>query len=92
MVEKSKQPLASSFFQPISHDEYEDQLHRTVPLGPSPPPALSQEEKTKNQRLHSKLKMRASRNRKKAKIFQEGKRDSDGHFIKPSQDAFDVLS
>lgn len=92
MAEKSKQPLASSFFQLIRYDEYKDQLHHTVPLGPLSSSIFSQKEKTKSQWLHNKLKMRASQNRKKAKKIQEGKRDLDGHFIKPSQDAFDVLS
>ena len=70
MADKSKQPSASSFFQPISQDEYKVQLRRTVPIGPSSPPPISKEEKRED----------------------EEKRDSKGHIIKPTQNAFDVLS
>ena len=52
---------------------------------------LLQKEKTKNERLHSKLKIRVLQNRKKAKEIQERKQDLDGYFIKPCQNVFDVL-
>lgn len=56
MAGKSNQPSATSFFQPVSHNEYTDQLRGTVPIGPSPPPALSQNEKQEKDRLRNKLK------------------------------------
>ncbi len=92
MENKPKQPLASSFFQPISRDEYTDQLRCTVPIGCAPPLAISQEEKLEKERLRNNLKMKASRDRKKAVEILEGKRDLEGQVIKPSRNAFGVLS
>ncbi len=92
MENKPKQPLASSFLQPISRDEYTDQLRCAVRIGCAPPPAISQEEKLEKERLRNNLKMRASRDRKKAVEILEGKQDLEGQVIKPSQNAFDVLS
>lgn len=92
MTGKSNQPSATPFFQPISHDEDTNQLRGTVPIGLSPPPALLQDEKREKDRLRNKLKMKASRDRKKAKEIEERKRDSEGHIIKQNQNAFDRLS
>ncbi len=91
MENKPKQPLASSFFQPISRDEYTDQLRCTVPIGCAPPPAISQEEKLEKERLQNNLKMRALRDRKKAVEILEEKWDLERQVIKPSRNAFDVL-
>lgn len=92
MENKPKQPPASSFFQPISRNEYADQLRCTFPIGCAPPPAISQEEKHEKERLRNNLKMKASRDRKKTVEILEGKRDLEGQVIKPSRNSFDVLS
>ena len=60
MADEPKQPLASSFFRPISRDEYKVQLLCTVPIGPAPPPPMSKEEKREEERIRNNLKMRAS--------------------------------
>lgn len=62
-----------------------------MPIGPSPLPPMSKEEKREEERIRNNLKRRASLDRKKAKEIIEGKRDSEGHIIKPTQNAFDVL-
>ncbi len=92
MENKPKQPLARSFFQTISRDEYKDQLRCTVTIDCAPPPAISQEERLEKERLRSNLQKRASRDCKKTVEILEGKRDLEGQVIKPSQNAFDVLS
>ena len=63
-----------------------------MPIGLSPPPPISKEEKHEEERIHNNLKKKASRDRKKAKEIVEGKRDLERHIIKPTQNAFDVLS
>ncbi len=45
MVDKPKQPLASSFFQFISQDESKVQLHCTFPIGLVSSPPMSKEKK-----------------------------------------------
>ncbi len=92
MENKPKQPLASSFLQPISRDEYINQLRFTVPICCSPPRAVSQKEKLEKERLRNNLKRKASRDRKKAVEILEGKRDLEGQIIKPSWNVFVVLS
>lgn len=92
MAGKFNQPSATSFFQPISHDKYIDQLRGTVPIGLSPPPVPSQNKKREKDRLRNQLKMKASRDRKKTKEIEEGKQDLEGHIIKQNQNVFDSLS
>lgn len=63
-----------------------------MPIGPSPLPPMSKEEKGEEERIRNNLKRRASLDRKKAKEIIERKRDLEGHIIKPTQNAFDMLS
>lgn len=50
-----------------------------MPIGPTPQPPMSQEEKREEERIRNNLKMRALRDRKEAKEIFEGKRDSERH-------------
>lgn len=59
MTGKSNQPSATSFFQPISHDEYTNQLRDIVLIGPSSLLTLSQDKKQEKYWLRNKLKMKA---------------------------------
>ena len=67
MAGKFNQFWATSFFQPISYDEYIAQLRGTVSIGPSPQSTLSQDEKREKNQLRNKLKMKALRDWKKGK-------------------------
>lgn len=82
MADKSKQPLASSFFQPISQDDYKVYLRHTIPIGILLLPPISKKEKCKEERIHNNPKMRASQDHKKTKKVIKGKRDLERHSIK----------
>ena len=84
--------MANSFFQLISQDEYKVQLYYTMLICSLYPPPISKKEKYEEQRIRNNLKMRASQDCKKAKKIVKKKQNLKRHIIKPTQNAFDVLS
>ncbi len=53
---------------------------------------MSKKEKQEEEMIRHNLKMTAFQNRKKTKKIVEKKWDSEKHIIKPTQNAFDILS